>query len=271
MSDVIAGHQADYAQPYVIATPRGLWWRRLRIIPFRHKPSEQLVAIHEDITDVGQAPSAAPADRPHEQLLSALAHEQGEDRRSNCTIRRSHADSPWDLRPHPPEAPRRGRRGGVDRGHDEVRAGDGPGNPCAVLSDETHGTGARRSSVRRAAFRERFRGENGSGYQIPDVGQLQRRCRDGSERGLPRVARGAIQRLQARQCVSRGGAIWKNSATWRRIERVRIADDGRGISLLTDGELTVAPRVGFHFSMESRWPAGAGQPNIITLAPSGRS
>jgi signal transduction histidine kinase len=244
MNEVVLGHRAGYAQPYVIAKSSGLWWRQLRIIPFRLEPSLQLIAIHEDITDVSQARAALR--NTSEQMLSALAHERERiafelhDSTSQHLaalglglMRLKHivGDSAEDLIADMTKSVRETVR--------EIR----------VLSYLMKPLGLGRGGLRPAAR------QFVSGFGARTGLQVEVRIK-GSFRAIPDTVQGAAYRILQEalsnvykhadashvgvDLINCGGAL-----------HVRVADDGRGISLSSNGQLAVAPGVGLA-SMESR-------------------
>jgi two-component system NarL family sensor kinase len=244
VSEVVLGHRAGYAQPYVIAKSNGLWWRQLRIIPFRLEPSPQLIAIHEDITDVSQARAALR--NTSEQMLSALAHERERiafelhDSTSQHLaalglglIRLKHivGDSAEDLIADMTKSV-----------HETVRE-------IRVLSYLMKPLGLGRGGIRPAAreFVNGFAARTGLKVAFRIKGRL---------RTVPDIVQGAAYRIlqEALSNVYRhadassvevdltnsGGALHE-----------RVADNGRGVSLSSNGQLAVAPGVGLA-SMEAR-------------------
>ena len=254
MSEVIAGNQVEYAQPYVIATSRGLWWRRLRILLLRLEPSPQLVAIHEDITDVGQARAALR--NPPEQILSALAHERERiafelhDSTSQhlaalglglIRLKRLAGDRAADLIADMSNS--------VQEMVREIRVLSYLMKPAALERDDLV------SAAR--LFVSGFGARTGLNVEFRTQGAFDD-IADTVQNAAFRILQEALSNVYRHADASRVEVDLTDDGD---ALHVRIADDGRGISLLSDGQLTVAPGVGFA-SMESRVAQLGGTLNI---------
>ena len=244
ISEIIAGHLADYTQPYVVAKQGGLWWRQLRILPFRREPSVQLIAIHEEITDVGQARAALR--NTSEKLLSALAHE-----RERIAFE-LHDSTSQHLTALGLGLIRLRRLVGDGAGElitDMTKSVQETVREIRVLSYLMKPSGLERDGLESAAriFASGFGARTGLQVEFRAEGDF-RPIADAAQNAAFRVLQEALSNVYRHanaarvevDLTHRGGVLG-----------VRIADDGRGIPQSSAGQLAVAPGVGFA-SMESR-------------------
>jgi signal transduction histidine kinase len=244
LSEVLGGQRADYAQPYVIAAPGGLRWRRLRIVAFRVGPSAQAVAVREDITDVGQAWAALR--NTSEELLSALAHERERiafelhDSTSQhlaalglglIRLKRLVGDVAGDLIADMSKS--------VEETVREIR----------VLSYLMKPSGLDRDDLEDAArlFVNGFGARTGLQTELRTEGDF-RAISDTVQSAAFRVLQEALSNVYKHAHASR---VEVDIANFGGALRVRIKDDGRGIAHLRDGRSRIAPGVGLA-SMETR-------------------
>jgi two-component system NarL family sensor kinase len=58
LRSLLTGRRHSFGLAYVLTTPEGVRWRRLRINRFRHGQALRLIASHEDVTEVARAQAA---------------------------------------------------------------------------------------------------------------------------------------------------------------------------------------------------------------------
>ena len=244
LAEIVSGHRAGYAQPYVIAKASGLWWRHLRIVPFRLERSLQLIAIHENITDLSQARAALR--NSSEQMLSAVAHER---ERIAFELHDSTSQHLAALGLGLIRLKHIVGDGAEDLIADMARSVQETVREIRVLSYLMKPLGLGRDGICPAAR------QFVSGFGARTGLQVEFRTK-GSFQAIAETVEGAAYRI-LQEALSN---VYKHAAA-SRVEvdltvragalTVRVADDGRGISMSGSGQLAAAPGVGLA-SMESR-------------------